>query len=48
MTTTPEALKMKATLGLTGVTVNAVALITPDAGLESFSSSRRDVQSHRV
>src|SRR5487761_1689839 len=33
MAATPEAPKMKATLGLTGVTVNAMALIAPGAFL---------------
>ena len=38
MAATPKAPKMQATLGLTGVTVNAMALIAPGAFCGSCSS----------
>ncbi len=42
-----EAPKMKATLGLTGVTVNAMALIAPGPSFGSRSLSKRTRRIHR-
>jgi hypothetical protein len=47
MAAASEAPKMQATLGLTGVTVNAMALIAPGAFLWISSSSRPGTYSRR-